>query len=75
MFTGIITDLGRVKAIDGGGDTRFVIETRYPMAEIALGASIACSGPLVATLSGANVSIGAPSARVPWRATGPPSCP
>ncbi|MFO0995151.1 MAG: riboflavin synthase [Alphaproteobacteria bacterium] len=50
MFTGIITDLGRVKAIDGGGDTRFVIETRYPMAEIALGASIACSGPCLTVI-------------------------
>lgn len=50
MFTGIITDLGRVKAIEGGGDTRIAIETSYPMAEIALGASIACSGPCLTVI-------------------------
>jgi riboflavin synthase len=50
MFTGIITDLGRVAAIERGGDTRFVIETRYPVAEIALGASIACSGPCLTVI-------------------------
>ncbi len=50
MFTGIITDLGRVAAIEQGGDTRLVIETRYPMAEIALGASIACSGPCLTVI-------------------------
>jgi riboflavin synthase len=50
MFTGIITDLGRVAAIEQGGDTRLVIETRYPVAEIALGASIACSGPCLTVI-------------------------
>lgn len=45
MFTGIITDLGRVQRIEDRGDTRFVFETAYDTAEIALGASIACSGP------------------------------
>ncbi len=46
MFTGIITDLGRVRSITSGRgkDTRLVVETRYDTAEIALGASIACSG-------------------------------
>jgi riboflavin synthase len=44
MFTGIITDVGRVREIVPGGDTGFVIETRYATDEIALGASIACSG-------------------------------
>ncbi|MFM2423041.1 MAG: riboflavin synthase, alpha subunit [Pseudomonadota bacterium] len=41
MFTGIITDIGSVAAIDGG---RFTIKTRYPAETIALGASIACDG-------------------------------
>ena len=45
MFTGIVTDLGRVRAIEKRGDTRFEIETVYDTAEIDLGASIACSGP------------------------------
>ncbi len=44
MFTGIITDLGRVRAQEPRGDTRFTIETGYDTATIALGASIACSG-------------------------------
>ena len=45
MFTGIITDLGRVKAVEPRGDTRFVFETGYDTDAIAIGASIACSGP------------------------------
>ncbi len=44
MVTGIITDIGRVRAIEPGGDPRYVIETRHDTAKIALGASIACSG-------------------------------
>ena len=44
MFTGIITDIGRVRAIEPGGDPRYTIETRHDTATIALGASIACSG-------------------------------
>lgn len=44
MFTGIITDLGRVRSVTPGGATRIVIETRYDSASIAHGASIACSG-------------------------------
>jgi riboflavin synthase len=45
MFTGIVTDLGRVRALDKRGDTRIEIETAYDTAELDLGASIACSGP------------------------------
>jgi len=44
MFTGIITDLGRVRRIETGCDRRFEFETGYDTGEIALGASIACSG-------------------------------
>jgi riboflavin synthase len=52
MFTGIITDLGAVKAIEapdpsgaaGQGDSRFVFTTAYDTAAIPEGASIACSG-------------------------------
>ncbi len=44
MFTGIVTDLGEVRAIEQRGDTRFVIACGYPLEEIAIGASIACSG-------------------------------
>jgi len=44
MFTGIITDVGRVLAIEPDGDPRYRIETRYDTAAIALGASISHSG-------------------------------
>ena len=44
MFTGIITDIGTVRAIAKHGDTRFEIATGYDVANIAIGASIACSG-------------------------------
>lgn len=44
MFTGIITDLGRVRAVGKDAMTRLDIETRYPTDAIAIGASIACSG-------------------------------
>lgn len=44
MFTGIVTDIGRVREVEQRGDLRLVIETAFPTADIALGASIACSG-------------------------------
>ena len=47
MFTGIVTDVGRVREIAGatGGGHRLEIETAYDTDTVALGASIACSGP------------------------------
>jgi len=45
MFTGIVTDLARVRSVKEAGDTRIEIETAYDTAEIDVGASIACSGP------------------------------
>jgi riboflavin synthase len=44
MFTGIITDVGRVRAVKPGGDTAFTIATAYDTDDIAIGASIACAG-------------------------------
>jgi riboflavin synthase len=44
MFTGIITDVGEVIAIEKRGDTRLTIATAYDPDTIALGASISCSG-------------------------------
>jgi riboflavin synthase len=44
MFTGIITDLGRVRAVGEGAMTRLEIESKYPTESIAIGASIACNG-------------------------------
>ena len=44
MFTGIVTDLGQVRAVEDRGDRRFEFATGYPADDLALGASIACSG-------------------------------
>ena len=44
MFTGIVTDLGRVRAVVPGAITRFEIATAWDTAGIAHGASIACNG-------------------------------
>ncbi|MGV8995909.1 MAG: riboflavin synthase [Parvibaculaceae bacterium] len=44
MFTGIVSDVGRVRSVEKRGDTRFVIETIYEPDSMLLGASIACSG-------------------------------
>ncbi|MGB0749686.1 MAG: riboflavin synthase [Magnetospiraceae bacterium] len=44
MFTGIVTDLGKVKAVETRGDTRFDIETAFETRSIDIGASIACNG-------------------------------
>ncbi len=48
MFTGIILDTGRVRAVAAAmadSDARFEIETRLAIDSVAIGASIACSGP------------------------------
>ena len=45
MFTGIITDVGRIESVEPFGDgARLVIASRYDAAGIAIGASIACGG-------------------------------
>jgi len=44
MFTGIITDVGRVRAVTRSGDMRARIETGYDTTTIDLGASIASDG-------------------------------
>ena len=45
MFTGIVTDVGRLKAAkDLGGKRRFEVETAYDTAALDLGASVSHSG-------------------------------
>ena len=44
MFTGIITDIGEVTKVEMLGDLHARIGTRYDMASVDLGASIACNG-------------------------------
>src|ERR1041384_968008 len=55
MFTGIIPDLGRVRRVRRGagpeGGSELTIATAYRVEEIALGASIACSGPSLTVIA------------------------
>ena len=45
MFTGIVTDVGRVRAVrDTDRDRRFEIETAFDTATIDLGASVSHAG-------------------------------
>ena len=55
MFTGIITDLGRVRGVRANGDTRIEIETRYDTETLDIGASVCCSGACMSVIDkGAN---------------------
>ncbi len=52
MFTGLVSDVGRVAAIsDAGTLRRLRIDCAYDPASIALGASIACSGPCLTAVA------------------------
>jgi riboflavin synthase len=55
MFTGIITDVGRVRRLRRGagaeGGLAATIESAYDSALIPLGASIACSGPCLTVVA------------------------
>ena len=44
MFTGIVTDMGEVLALEQEGDLRARIGTGYDIDGIDIGASIACDG-------------------------------
>lgn len=44
MFSGIITDVGTVRAVERQGDTKLTIGTSYDATAVAIGASIAHSG-------------------------------
>ena len=44
MFTGIVTDIGKVRHVEKRGDTHIVIATKFDVSQVDVGASIACSG-------------------------------
>ena len=44
MFSGIITDIGRIAAVEARGDTHLWVETAHDLACIDLGASVAHNG-------------------------------
>jgi riboflavin synthase len=54
MFTGIITDLGRVKRLRRGDLIDLTIATAFDTSEIPLGASIACSGACLTVVAAAH---------------------
>jgi riboflavin synthase len=52
MFTGIVTDVGEVVSVEPrGGLRRIAIACGYPDETIALGASVACSGPCLTVVA------------------------
>jgi len=66
MFTGIVTDLGRVRAVEERGDRRFVFATGYAAADLALGASIACSGACLTVVDFGAAAEGDPDGARSW---------
>ncbi len=54
MFTGIITDIGAVETAEQRGDLRLVINCSYNMDDVAIGASIACSGVCLTVVDKGN---------------------
>jgi riboflavin synthase len=44
MFTGIVTSIGTVRAVEKRGDTHITIAAPFDIAGLSIGASIACSG-------------------------------
>jgi len=44
MFSGIVTDVGRVRSVRGEGEARVAVDCAYDMDSIAVGVSIACAG-------------------------------
>lgn len=52
MFTGLVSDVGTIRAITRSNDTtRLTVACRYPAETIPLGASIACSGPCLTAVT------------------------
>jgi riboflavin synthase len=52
MFTGLVSDVGEVVAAEDRGDLRRIrIACNYPAGSIAIGASIACSGPCLTAVT------------------------
>lgn len=56
MFTGLITDIGTVRAADlsPGGELRVTIATAYPIAEVLIGESIAVNGCCLTVVEAKN---------------------
>jgi riboflavin synthase len=59
MFTGIVSDVGRVIAVSRqGGGARIRIASGYEAGSIAVGASIACAGPCLTVVEAGRLADG-----------------
>jgi riboflavin synthase len=56
MFTGIVTDIGRIRRIEKRGDTHIVVATNYDVGAVDVGASIACAGCCLTVVDRGNAS-------------------
>ena len=64
MFTGLVSDVGEIIAVEKRGElTRLRIACHYDAASIALGASIACSGPC---LTAVEIGVSATGRKPTW---------
>jgi riboflavin synthase len=54
MFTGIVTDIGRVRTIEKKGDTRLAVETSYDVSKVPMGASISHAGVCLTVVDKGN---------------------
>lgn len=59
MFTGIVTDIGRIKSLARKGDWRCEIASHYDAKTIDLGASILCSGVCLTVVARGDEADGA----------------
>ncbi len=62
MFTGIVTDVGQVAAVERRGDLRARIATGYDVEALEIGASVACAGVCLTVVDrgrGAGAGVGA----------------
>ena len=66
MFTGIVTDLGRVSAVEERGDRRFTFATGYPATDLSAGASIACSGACLTVVAFGEIAPADPAGGRCW---------
>ena len=57
MFTGIITDIGTITAVEERGDLRLTVATAFDTSGIAIGASVACSGVCLTVVAKAAGSL------------------
>lgn len=51
MFTGIVTDLGRVRRIERGALSKLTIAAGFDTRALAIGASVACSGACLTVIA------------------------